>query len=147
MASWSVGYVVSWLVTQLAVLVTCFVDYLVSWLVGQLVMLLAALLTRRDLCAKIGHVSWLVAPVTVHALRRSRFLVPPYSSLNDLGGRQSYSPDACAGAGDGAGAGILENDNHGAAAGAGIMETDNHIAKARGRVARRAVGYLTHIRS
>ena len=54
----------------------------------------------------------LVAPVTVHALRRSRFLVPPYSSLNDLGGRQSYSPDACAGAGDGAGAGILEKDNH-----------------------------------
>ena len=83
----------------------------------------------------------LVAPVTVHALRRSRFLVPPYSSLNDLGGRQSYSPDACAGAGDGAGAGILEKDNHGAGAGAGILEKDNHIAQARGRVARRAVGY------
>ena len=27
----------------------------------------------------------LVAPVTVHALRRSRFLVPPCSNLNDLG--------------------------------------------------------------
>ena len=73
--------------------------------------------------------------------------MPPYSSLNDLGGRQSYSPDACAGAGDGAGAGILENDNHGAAAGAGIMETDNHIAKARGRVARRAVGYYNSTHS
>ena len=47
----------------------------------------------------------LVAPVTVHALRRSRFLVPPYSSLNDLRERQSYSPGSCAGAGDGAGAG------------------------------------------
>ena len=26
----------------------------------------------------------LVAPVTVHALRRSRFLVPPCSNLNDV---------------------------------------------------------------
>ena len=145
MASWSVGYVVSWLVTQLAALVTCFVDYLVSWLVGQFVMLLAALLTHRDLCDKMGHVSKLVAPVTVHALRRSRFLVPPYSSLNDLGKRQSYSPGPCAGAGDGAGAGILEKDSHVSELDvirifANRGTKDNAMAKARGRVARRAVG-------
>ena len=57
----------------------------------------------------------LVAPVTVHALRRSRFLVPPCSKLDVIR--------------------IFANRG----------TKDNAMAKARGRVARRAVGYSNNM--